>query len=110
VKVLDRPEGVVPDIYFSFADDAGFNGVVVMEGPDAREAFAKLAALGLNPGGEVLIYSIPPGEMPREQLLSLADLRLLGLTPISELPPEDLAQVYEHAVMVCGECNVVPAN
>lgn len=111
MKILNSPDGTLPDIYFSFADDAGFNGAVVMEGPDAREAFAKLAALGLNPGGEVLICLIPPGEIPRAQLLSLDDLRLLGHgQTLGDLTPEEQAQVNEHAVMICGECNVIPSN
>jgi hypothetical protein len=45
--------------WLSFADDAGFRGVVLVRGASDTKAIRLAHALGCNPGGEVLSAEIP---------------------------------------------------
>jgi hypothetical protein len=66
--------------YLSFADGRGFLGGLFVRADDLSEALTRSHLLGLNPGGEVEGYHLPPeavAELPSpwiEKLLSKADL------------------------------------
>lgn len=100
--LLERPEGVIPDTYVSFADDDDFLGAVVVPEPDFGAALARIKAAGLDPGGEALCFSVPPGEHPHMRLLSKADLG--GAPSLREMTEEERAIVADNGVAVCRNC------
>ena len=51
--------------YLSFADDDGFIGCCVVRGSDTGECVTRAWALDINPGGQVLCYTLPPDELAK---------------------------------------------
>lgn len=45
--------------YISFAEPGRFLGATVVEAPDAYTACALAALLGVNPGGEAMVWELP---------------------------------------------------
>jgi hypothetical protein len=76
--------------WLSFADGerpAGqqFLGVIVTRAWSIQAAIRRTHVLGVNPGGGVLSAELPDSDqtraIPRDRLLSWADLEALGLQP-----------------------------
>ena len=68
------------DTYISFADELGFLGAICLEGDlDPIDAIAQTHRMGINPGGEALIVSVPTMFLPRNRLLSEDELIHSGL-------------------------------
>ncbi len=65
--------------YLSFADEAGFNGAILVQAFGPLTARITVANLGLSPGGEMLAVQVPeegplPAESYRNRLLSREEL------------------------------------
>lgn len=83
----------MPLLWLSFADDDKFRGVVITEAEDVGEATQKLYRLGVNPGGQVLCFQIPPHAMkergyPRDTILTAEFLQGDGHKKLKDCPPE----------------------
>ncbi len=65
VQRLMDEESEQPERLFmlSFADDDGLRGVVITREHGPTRAHRKTHALGINPGGEVMIIEVPPWEV-----------------------------------------------
>lgn len=87
-----------PCWWMSFADSsrprgAQFLGVVILFAKDPKDAVDRAWALGINPGGEVLLWVTDTSDIPEgcfERLLSRADLEAAGMevVPIGEKEDE----------------------
>ncbi len=69
--------------YLSFADDKGFLGAAIVETCGEMHAIELAHTLGINPGGEVMVFEVPEGaplpEAAKNRLLSKNELdRLYG--------------------------------
>ena len=70
--------------WLSFADDGGFRGVVVAEGPDFLSAIRHVHELGISPGGQVRGVPIPATHIvaiaagDRNRILSAEDCARYG--------------------------------
>ena len=51
-------------VWMSFADEFGFKGVVIIQALDVVEAARLTHKMGINPGGEIMCFSFPPGLVP----------------------------------------------
>lgn len=80
--------------YLSFAGETGSLGACVVDAPGFMEAVLATHALGINPGGEVAGFEIPPGEQEndweRGRLFAPAELRERGLKTIREHEADDV--------------------
>jgi len=97
-----------PDTFISFASDDHFLGAVVVALEDHAAALARVNALGLNPGGEALAFSVLPARYPHEILLCKEDLAWIhGKSPrslgeISDSEREDLLRGTSTFCECCG--------
>lgn len=79
--------------WLSFADDDGFLGVCVVDAPSFPAAVTRSHELDINPGGEVLGYSIPDelsDSLVMDKLITDVDtLRWMGGAPMEELVEDE---------------------
>lgn len=69
--------------WLSFADEDGFKGVVILEAYGHADALLRSDELGLNPGGEVQMFTVDPEDHPealRNRLLKKPDLAGFGVS------------------------------
>lgn len=78
-----KPRRQVPYWWLSFAEDSGFRGVVIIRARDQIEGIKIAWRLGINPGGQVVGFELPPEqqrEVPQEavgRLLQRPDIEAL---------------------------------
>jgi len=96
--------------YLSFATSTAFLGGVFIDAENFEDAFLKVNALGINPGGECAGWGVDevlPDLYPRGKLLSPADLEAIDGEPgvrLGDLP--DREQIEDSAAgFVCQPCN-----
>lgn len=94
-----------PRYFLSFASDEGFLGAVAVEADSLDEALARVNALNINPGGEVLVLPIQAGIFPDNRLLLEAEIAAAQGGPFLQL--RDLSeadrQLLEAAADFVGE-------
>lgn len=107
MEILELPDDVTPDTYVSFSVPGQFLGAVVAPTPDPDEAMTLITAAGLNPGGQGVIFLVPPGEYPHLQLMTKEDLvRIQGeATRLGDLPADQRDAVEKNSLLVCECCN-----
>lgn len=94
--------------WLSFADDDGFRGVTIVQGDNIASAAKSAHRLGINPGGQVLGFPMPPegldiyGESHRNRLLSREDLEAADGVRLGDLSEEQQRAVND---LVCDGCN-----
>lgn len=109
--------------WLSFASDAGFLGVVLVDEDSFEAAHIKATLAGVNPGGEVAGFSFESEDprmsadereqiasLPRMQLLSKADLLRAGLKGMTLGEAEatgryNMEQATAHLNHICEDCN-----
>lgn len=89
--------------YISFAAViGGFQGSIITEAVNEEQAYRKVTASKINPGGEAAIIEIPPSQIPDRKYFD----RLLSEQQIGEFWSDlEHSAPPEQAVIVCGECN-----
>lgn len=107
MEILELPDGITPDTFVSFSVPGQFLGAVVAPTADPDEAMALITAAGLNPGGQAVIFLVPPGEYPHLQLMSREDLiRIQGeANRLGDLPADQRDAVEKNSLLVCEYCN-----
>lgn len=95
--------------WISFAGEGHSLGVVIVQAKSAAAALVQTVRLGCNPGGEAMIFELPPGEeveLPRNVLISPQDLQRAGHRKVRDLTLEQKECLKKHPVSnVCQECN-----
>jgi hypothetical protein len=107
--------------WLSFASKAGHLGIVLVDADDVQTALLRAKHAGVNPGGEVAAYVLPPREhvppelradadktynLPRLTLLSRADLETRVGKMISSREAEAAGyEPFEPSGVVCEDCN-----
>lgn len=100
----------MPDVYVSFAGPEGFRGVVVVpvETCDCAddEAIDLINAAGINPGGEAVVFLVPPGTYPHFKLLIVADLIAIqgSATKLRDLTDDERELAEDNSVLICEHC------
>lgn len=112
-----QEENVMITHWLSFAGPEGFRGVVVIDGClSIQEAYLKVTAAGINPGGEMAGFGftldqIPfedraaTAELPRMRLLDREFLKARGHVAYSEMSPREKELVRAHADVICEDRN-----
>ena len=87
----------MPLLWCSFADSdkpkgKRFLGVVITEAADVDEASDKCWKLGINPGGEMLAFPMPPDcdeakNHPHDVLLTQEQVEARGAKDLNDCPP-----------------------
>ena len=108
-------EGEVTQLfYISFATDAGFRGATVVEASNEANAVIVASRLGLNPGGEAAVLSIPKDADRAElaeilsyknRLVAKEELLANGARRLRDLPDNTQDAIESAAVVVCEDCN-----
>lgn len=82
----------MPRYWLSFATDDENLGVVITDALDIMSALAKCNLLRINPGGELIGFAIPENEpeydLPRDRILTEAEIKAAGAMKLFECPPE----------------------
>lgn len=103
--------------WLSFAQGKNL-GVIMTKARSVGEAVEKTKVMGINPGGQVVVVSMPaPGvssqadsdweKFPKDTLITLEQLHAEGYRTIREQGPEaeETARNDERVQIVCQECN-----
>lgn len=93
-------------------------GVVITEAISDTEAVQKISALGLNPGGEVLILEVPDepeaqaeiAKFPKDTLLDPKTLLAAGCIKKGDVGEFDPTKEPVKVSTVCAECNPPTPN
>lgn len=89
--------------WLSFVINDVNQGCCNVQAENAEDALRKTHLLGINPGGEVMIYEIENAEVEPDKLISRAELIKLGYISLKDKGISDVEPL--EAVFVCPDCN-----
>ncbi len=83
MRELEAKEAFQPEgwQWLSFADEAGCRGVAIVKARGLLDALRKTRARGMNPGGELLLRTLPAEALTPEQDRMLEDFSNRSLLP-----------------------------
>lgn len=96
--------------WLSFAEPEKPNlGVCLLDALDVESAIHKASALGLNPGGEVLVYQIDDQEeinsLGKNRLIPREELTSKGYRPLTDLDEDEAEFRFKLGTVACECCN-----
>lgn len=105
--------------WLSFADNKRNRGAIITDAEDERAAVERVNRLGINPGGEVMIFDMtqaPGGPIValneinrwrKDSLITPAELDAANYRHLKDLPPDEREAAENHPAVrvVCEDCN-----
>lgn len=100
--------------WVSFANTGGPLGLVITEARDERGALRRINKLGINPGGEAMVFDMSKPErrqeveqLPKDYLMSPVELKRRAIIRFSDVSEEAFEYISRlpGVKVICEDCN-----